>query len=173
MVQLIDKESSHQFARISTGTMVDLICASERYASQSHGRWWAYLDASAAYLETAVFSIARLIKHVAFAIISVPAFCMSSNHNFFYENICRAAIDIGGGVIGLVGMVFPYYAQAMTVRMIFFINTWALDKKGLPEQFYEEKNKVTNAQVIYQLGQELHSVGLCEALSAIQDSSKD
>jgi len=143
-------EQSFAFAKVDTGTMSDLVCASWKLSNKANGKIWSYIDASVAYLQTSLNSTARLTNHATLALFALLTIWSESGRRFCKENLHRSIIDISGILIGALGAIYPYGAQSATAREILFLNAHVLDyriftKKELENYKYANSIVISNS----------------------------
>lgn len=125
----INEKIGFEYARIDTGSLRDLAAAScKLFQEDSHGKIYTYLDSASAFLQTAVFSVIRLVNHVALCMFSLFGISSPSGHHFFRENITRCCIDLTGILFGLIGTILPYTALYATAQEIKILNSSLLDR---------------------------------------------
>lgn len=140
----IPKEIAHAWSEIDTGTLRDLSAAScKLYQELSHGKIYAYIDSASAFLQTAAFSVVRLVCHVALAAISVAGIWSTSGRNFLKENLIRSCIDLTGVVVGLIGTPLPHVALYATALEIKILNSFLVNHEIVPKDIDEKKEFVS------------------------------
>lgn len=126
---------THVHARADTATLHDLCGASMKlYQSESHGKVFAWIDSGLSFFETAVFSTARLVRHVALAAFSLIGIFSQSGRRFLVENAVRSAIDITGVLIGLIGTLSPWTGHDLTAKEVMVLNRFLMKHEFMSEK---------------------------------------
>jgi len=112
---------------VHTSTLHDLVVASHRSQGSVHGRVWAAVDGRSAYLETALFGMVRLVKHLAFSVFGLLTLYTQWGRSVYFNHMARAQIDLMGIFTGAVGTLHPWAGQQMTAAAFRFIDAGFLE----------------------------------------------
>jgi hypothetical protein len=116
---LLHNTPAYPLTRVGThGLVFDLLDAAQRAEDPNKNCVFAWIDGAIAYLSIAVISIARLVGDLALAIFFLPSwpFSLTGKTNCKIYAL-RAAVDLGGIAVGLIGAIYPLIASHLLPKL--------------------------------------------------------